>query len=291
MNTTKQNPQHIPQRTAQRAPHVHAGTIQRAPRVNAGNRHAFSLIELLVVISVIALLTGILLPTIVKAKALGYRATTQAYVTQLSTGALRYQQENQYFPGQENPGMMSGANSFTGSQVLGAALFGLGLNTSNGDIEYLTGSNNAPTSEYVEYKADRVINSEVGSNTNDLSFAPKDLFPGKAGKDPNSSESFPLLYYPSRLGNDGSIIESFSLGDNVLYTGGNVTNFRCILWDTRFGHGETDNGKSTWGGDIPKLSDHDNKAYNSDTFVIFGKGIDDRGPVSSWFTPGSPKNF
>ncbi len=251
---------------------------------------AFTLIELITVIVIIMLLTSILLPTIMKAKQLAYLATTKAYITQLESGALRYQQEKQCFPGQDIASSLgSGSTEYSASQVLGACLFGVDL-VGSGKIDFYKDSSNnnlPPTSEYVQYKEDRVVNSYNESDpvnkTDPWSFAPRDLFP--------SNDSFALLYYPSRLGNNASINDAFKLADNQSITTSDTQagyNFLGVVWDKRFGTGASTSNKTTWGDLVPNTN---NKAYNADTFLLFGKEIDNRDQHYSWFTPKSPKNF
>jgi len=242
-------------------------------------RTAFTLIELLTVIVIIILLTGILLPTIVKAKQLAYIATTKAYITQLETGALRYQQENQYFPGQDGVN----AVGYTGSQILISELMGIERTGTGGGFVTTT----PPTSPYVEYKEDRVIHTAVDTPENPHDYplcTPVDLFP--------TSDAYALLYYPSVLGNDGRVGTALSTGnnqgafrfaDNEEYTD-TLSAFRVIIWDKRFGVSDAD-------ADEPDANEAIDKAYNADTFLIFGKGINDRDEAYSWFTPNSPKNF
>lgn len=63
----------------------------------AEKRKAFSLIELLVVISVISLLTAILLPALVSAKRQGYRVVCQSNLRQLVLANIGYATENDGF--------------------------------------------------------------------------------------------------------------------------------------------------------------------------------------------------
>lgn len=228
---------------------------------------AFTLVEILIVVILIALLAGILMPSLLRARQLAYLANTRAYIAQLESGALRYQQENQYFPGQDDPTLLGGGgNPFTGSQILGVRLFGLDI--SGDEIVYQSGKT-APTSAYVEYQPERVANSDTGGDTDKYSFAPVDFFPGDAAA--------VILYYPSRLGNDGTFSgdsRAFEFSDNSTYTGtgtGVEDKFISAIRDTRFGTG--------------------NRAYNADTFLLFGKALDDRDSAESWFTDKSPRNF
>jgi prepilin-type N-terminal cleavage/methylation domain-containing protein/prepilin-type processing-associated H-X9-DG protein len=59
----------------------------------------FTLIELLVVIAIIAILAGLLLPTLTKAKEQGCRAACESNSHQIGLGVLMYAEDNnQYFP-------------------------------------------------------------------------------------------------------------------------------------------------------------------------------------------------
>lgn len=92
---------------------------------------AFSLAELLVVIVIIGLLSAIMMPTIT-AILKRLRATdTKARIAALDNGAEQFNQEKNYYPGQDDYQYHStgtGAQitySYTGSQVLFAHLFGM----------------------------------------------------------------------------------------------------------------------------------------------------------------------
>jgi prepilin-type N-terminal cleavage/methylation domain-containing protein len=60
----------------------------------AGAAAGFTLIELLVVIAIIALLVGILLPALGKARAAGWKAISLSNIRQITTGAYQYREDN-----------------------------------------------------------------------------------------------------------------------------------------------------------------------------------------------------
>src|SRR5213595_35562 len=62
-------------------------------------RHGFTLVELLVVIGIIAVLIGILLPVLNRARAAANRAVCLSNIRQLGTGILMYCKDNKgWFP-------------------------------------------------------------------------------------------------------------------------------------------------------------------------------------------------
>ena len=76
-----------------------------APRVSLSyepsraGRRAFTLVELLVVVGIVALLIAILLPVLGKARAASNRAVCLSNIRQLGIGILMYCQDNEgYFP-------------------------------------------------------------------------------------------------------------------------------------------------------------------------------------------------
>ena len=70
--------------------------ITSPPRTPARTFRAFTLVELLVVIGIIALLVGILLPSLQSARAASQRVACLSNIRQLTTAMTMYNQENQY---------------------------------------------------------------------------------------------------------------------------------------------------------------------------------------------------
>ncbi|HDY65299.1 MAG TPA: type II secretion system protein [Phycisphaerae bacterium] len=252
---------------------------------------AFTLVELLIVISVIVLLVGILTPSLYKARSITYNTRSKAALHELSAGALAYQKDTGYYPGQQYPGILGNGNGqFNGSQVLAACVYGLRLGemgtSDEGKIGYPTGES-SPTSPYVSYKKEKVLLDESPS-TYFTAFVPSDLFP----------DPLPILYYPSRLGNNGSLGDALNSGtfpgafrynDNAGLTGPAVNNspdtmiFRKTIWDTRFGCSSNNPDDPNA---YPKINDLRDRAYKSDSFLLIGAGIDRK-----IFTGDDVKNF
>ncbi len=114
-------------------------TSKTAGRGKTG-RAAFTLLELLVVMSIITILVGILLPAFAQIRIAVYNARSKARVTELGMGAVNYAADHKgLFPGQHYPGRImksrfpsdawaqvqaTGELWFTGSTILGVSLFG-----------------------------------------------------------------------------------------------------------------------------------------------------------------------
>lgn len=226
------------------------------PNRKAKNRGAaplrgFTLVELLVVISIIALLVTLLTPAFQAAKNAAYRARTKARLVELSTGAEMYAQNNRnLFPGQLYPGELTGSSPsgpYTGSQVLAACLFGY-------DYAHIGNVHPPLQSNYAPVDQDDLIKAGTGNRTNSI----WDRFPWTDKK--------AVCYYPARPGVTGT--PQFKEGDNKAYTSGNSWdggNFAAFIRDERFD------------GSGP---------YNAGDYILLAAGID-----ANYGTLDDVKNF
>lgn len=100
-------------------------------RVRRGNRRAFTLVELLVVIAIIALLIGIVVPSVQSARSAAKNTATSARIKSLGEGAEAFHNDFNYYPRSSgvNPferraGDTRGANYLSGAQWLALQLSG-----------------------------------------------------------------------------------------------------------------------------------------------------------------------
>ncbi len=170
-----------------------------------GATGGFTLVELLAVMSIILLLLGMLMPTVVTIMESRHVHRCSYYVSALGRGAESYWTENRnYYPGQLDSSVLTGnGGPYTGSQVMAARMFGYGYDKISHD-------NPEPSSKYVKYNAGML-------------FDPNDMYAnsGYGGGDrPNTlSDGFPdplpILYFPSRRGKTG--LGQYKLADNNDY--------------------------------------------------------------------------
>jgi len=93
-------------------------------------RSAFTLVEILVVIVIIALLLGILTPAIQNGMRMAQIAVSQAAIHELGGAAGYFKSENQYYPGQDV------TSSTNGSRLLAEAIYGKSLRVSGAVTDY-----------------------------------------------------------------------------------------------------------------------------------------------------------
>lgn len=194
---------------------------------------AFTLVELLVVISIILILIGILMPTITNAIREGYATKTLAYIKKnLMVGADSYKYERGYYPGQDTKAQNFLKNgTYTGSQILAACLFQY-TNTdppaaNNNPYDYITSTNITDHGSYPspdtkrayasykkEYLADVRVKQEDGSYGDPIRNSLADGFPGP--------KVMAILYYPSHREIDTAATgkdprDQFQYADNEAY--------------------------------------------------------------------------
>ena len=203
----------------------------------------FTLIELMVVIVILALLIGILLPSFSAVRAAARDARVRARISELSSGAMAYKNDNGYYPGQRYPGELT---TYTGSQVLAVSLFAYGY----GDI------NDAPGTVATDPKYAPIRDGDLQTLSGCLRTI-IDRFGGGSDR--------PILYYPSRLGVIG--LSQYHEGDNGAYTAGvswpdygdttvGQTNFQKCIKDRRF------------------TGDASTTPYRDGEFLLIGAGVD-----------------
>lgn len=227
---------------------------------------AFTLIELIVVISIISLLVGVIAPSISKVRDLSFRAKSAAAIQELSAGAMQYKSEYGCYP------LQTGIpNSGTyGSKI--SAAFGrlmLGYITVPGggtsiDFKSSTYDRNPIVAESNDRFA--LTNSydfkKQGGGTISEQYTPLDQW--------KKGEEMAILYYPSNIGNDGTTLSSvFDIDSNDTYASPkDLNDFSSTLRDNKFGTGS------------------DSRIYNSDSFLLIAPGIN-----REYFTDDDLKNF
>ena len=177
---------------------------------------AFTLVELLVVISIILILIGILVPTITNAIREGYATKTLSYINKnLVVGADSYKQQIGHYPGQDTETRAYLENGNTGSQILAACLFAYYEDTNPDanpcdhiDSTNITDPDTDPSPDperaYASYKKEYLATIQDKANTL------ADGFPGP--------KAMAILYYPSHREIDTGVPrDQFQYVDNKAY--------------------------------------------------------------------------
>ena len=169
----------------------------------------FTLVELLVVISIIGLLVTILVPVVNTARDQAELTRSTGWVQTLGAGCdLYWQDENNYYPGQQYPDELAGNGGvYTGSQYLVMALQPKGY---------------APfeNSDIIEPKRTALDGTTQIGAVSDRARSPE-----------------PVLYYPSRKGVTG--LDQYKYGDNSAHTPSeNEGAFTAFITDNRWETGQ-----------------------------------------------------
>lgn len=262
--------------------------LEKSGEARRRQGEAFTLVELLVVITIIALLVGILLPSLFGARQMAANARTSARIAELAGGCDMYHTENEFYPGQQYADQL-GSNAdgkFTGSQWLSKSLFS--------DLDAAT---KYPRPKYVPLKAvgdliKPTVRDAYGEDEFDIGTVSDRYTPG--GVAPMA-----VLYFPARPGNTGAVTEAFSFGDNSDYVTGDAKPKGCDTYsecEEEFQKRIADSRFGTRSGSVPGDDDWPNKdgsftasdwnAYKSDSYILIGAGIDRR-----YFTSDDVRNW
>ena len=147
-------------------------------------RDAFTLIELLIVIIILAILSTIFVPVINKAIQAADNARSRAFVQRVALACGKFKDDNSgKYPGQDDLGILKGSPGglYTGSQMLASRLFGY-------PESEITNLKPQASSKYLDYKLSRLISK---------SSKGLDVAPNSMGDE--SSTTNVLLYFPSRF--------------------------------------------------------------------------------------------
>lgn len=228
-----------------------------------GNK-GFTLIELIVVISIIALLVGIIGPSISKVRELGFKAKSTAAIQELASGAMQYKSEYNYYPLQTPY-----PSSFSSKASAAFGAYMLGYDVTNAANTAFISPDDHTIATSLQHDRKPIISESndrfsTGGSGSLAEYTPLDQW--------KKGDELAVLYYPSNIGNDG-------------------TTFNSVF---------TDDINSDYGATLPVTSDHDkfnlrdtkfgtgsdSRIFNADSFLLIAPGID-----RAYFTGDDIKNF
>jgi prepilin-type N-terminal cleavage/methylation domain-containing protein len=205
----------------------------------ARERTAFTLVELLVVITIIALLLGILLPALSAVRSRAKNVAARSFLKSLSTASVTYQADFSAYPGYYSEDEINGSNTwhdFTSTENLVISLLGGIADTGTGTGWTPTG---VPASPQI-FVDDIGIGPKLASGrTKDAYFSPKTgelaTVTGNNFSSDNNVPEFidpvsgqPVLYFRARSAGTQPVTLNTAAGTfnrlpNVAYINSNIT--------------------------------------------------------------------
>jgi len=235
----------------------------------------FTLIELIVVISIIALLVGIIGPSVSKVRELGFKAKSTAAIQELASGAMQYKSEYNYYPLQAGwPSSTQKASRYFGASMLGYIVTSTNNDPLDPSVAPIPVSLRHDRKPFIAESNDRFLNAtttiksnrKTGATVSAPEYTPLDQW--------KKGDEMAVLYYPSNIGNDGGLTSTspaFTLNANDFYTDGQPLP-------------HNNSGKLKMVDD--KFGASNERAFNSDSFLLIAAG-----PDGEYFTEDDIKNF
>jgi len=234
----------------------------------------FTLVELLVVISIILLLAMLLMPTIQMIIRQFYAGRSAMMVRSLHDGALLYEQETKFLPGEKKDTKVPGGTgdprqamnngSITGSQVLAACLF---------NIEY-------DELLHRDFSDRNVAEGRIEASKTYATFKPEYLING-AGKLNSISDGFPkgkakpvCYFLASNKTEYVDKVSQFRIADNAAY-----------MEDLQGSDDEKQELFEDW---VTRRAKTSNVVFNNGRFILLAPGLNRKYIVDDVEDPDAP---